>query len=271
MKSGSAALGAFWRLEWRIRRRDMRRLLSSFMSALLVLILALLSVPLVDPARFEGTPGAALESWPLHVVSGYVAVMVLAAAVPLLRDRLRRYQETGFMEACVMTQTPLWKTVLAMPVYDVTMELVGGSVLMLATLALTSGWPLLSSWLVATGFLLVGTATCVLLGIASASMTLAFRASDPMGSVAMGVTLAASGVIVPRALLPDSLAWIGALSPVAPMLDGVRLAFAHDGWNPALMPVIQHQLIIAFVFGLVALLTIRWALGRVLHEGSFAD
>jgi ABC-type polysaccharide/polyol phosphate export permease len=271
MKAGSAALGAFWRLEWRIRRRDTRRLLSSAMSAILVLILALLSVPLVDPAGFARSAGAAVESWPLHVVSGYVAVMVLAAAVPLLRDRLRRYQETGFLEACVMTQTPLWKTVLAMPVYDVAMELVGGSVLMLAILALTSGLPVLSSWLVATGFLLVGTATCVLLGIASASMTLAFRASDPMGSVAMGVTLAASGVLVPRALLPEPLAWLGALSPVAPMLDGVRMAFAYEGWNPALMPVIQHQLAIALVFGLLALATIRWALGRVLHEGSFAD
>jgi len=271
MKSGTAALGAFWRLEWRIRRRDARRLLTSSMSAVLVLILALLSVPLVDPAVFANAGSAGVEAWPLHVVSGYVVVMVLAAAVPLLRDRLRRYQETGFLEACVMTQTPLWKTVLAMPVYDVAMELVGGSLLILATLMLTSGPPVLSTWLIATGFLLVGTATCILLGIASACMTLAFRASDPMGSVAMGVTLAASGVIVPRTMLPESLAWMGALSPAAPMLDGMRQAYAHDGWHPSLIPVVQHQTIMAFILGFLALMTIRWALGRVLHEGSFAD
>jgi len=271
MKSGSAALGAFWRLEWRIRRRDARRLLTSAMSAVLVLILALLSVPLVDPAIFANAGGAGVEAWPLHVVSGYVVVMVLAAAVPLLRDRLRRYQETGFLEACVMTQTPLWKTVLAMPVYDVAMELAGGSLLILVTLMLTSGLPMLSTWLIATGFLLVGTATCVLLGIASACMTLAFRASDPMGSVAMGVTLAASGVVVPRTLLPESLAWLGAFSPAAPMLDGIRLAFGHEGWSTTLVPVLQHLAIMTLVLSLLALVTIRWALGRVLHEGSFTD
>ena len=87
MKSGSAALAAFWRLEWRIRRRDARRLLTSAMSAILVLILALLSVPLVDPAVFTSGVGTGVEAWPLHVVSGYVVVMVLAAAVPLLEGR----------------------------------------------------------------------------------------------------------------------------------------------------------------------------------------
>jgi ABC-2 type transport system permease protein len=271
MKESFGALRAFWKLDWRLRRRDARGLLQSAFTAVTMLVLAVLTVPLVSPAFFGECDGCGDGSnWVLHITTGYVCLAVLAASVPALRDRLRRYQETGFLEACVMTRTPLWKTLVATPVYDVFVEVLLGLALLAVVLPGMPQPPSGASLALAALFLAIGTGTCILLGLASASMTLALRASDPMATVVMGVALVCGGAVVPRELLPEPLAWLGALTPVAPMLDGLRMTLEGGAWSEPLAAALTHLLTLSAAMSVICLATIAWALRRVLGDGAFS-
>lgn len=257
-----SVIAAMFRYDWRVRASDARKLLGAGYTGGVVLCLAALA------GQWLGGAGAGNSAqWVAHAATGYVVVALHVALWASYRERIRRHQELGVLEACVMTRTPLWRTIFAAPTWDVTMELVWGAVWLGAAVVCVGFYPLV---------LLPTLVTCALglwaawmVGMASASVSMALRASDPIASLLIAWMLFCSGVIVPRSALPEWMQWLGAFMPAAPMVDSLREVLGTQptaGWAHAL-----HALVLAGSFTILAALTVRQAVDRVLGDGAFSQ
>jgi ABC-type polysaccharide/polyol phosphate export permease len=257
-----SVIGAMFRYDWRVRAADVRRLLGAGYTGIVVLCLAALA-----GNWLAGAGAGTAAQWVAHAATGYVVVAVHVALWSSYRERIRRHQEAGVLEACVMTRTPLWRTIFAAPTWDVSMELAWGTVWLAVAVAYVGFEP---------AAVFPALLTCVLglwatwmVGMASASVSMALRASDPIASFLMAWMLFCSGVVVPRESLPEFMQWLGAYMPAAPMVDALREALGtqpNAGWEHVL-----HALALAAAFTLVTFVTVRLAVERVLGDGAFSQ
>jgi ABC-type transport system involved in cytochrome c biogenesis permease component len=256
-----STVSALFRYDWRVRSSDARRLLGGAFNGALLTCLGLLF------GQWQEASGLGHWSdWLLYVVTAYVAVSLHLALWLGLRERVRRHQEQGVLEACVMTRTPLWHTLVAMPTWDVATALFWGALWLGIAYAATG---------VATVMLLPALLTVILtvssvwmIGVASATVSMALRASDPIASVLVAGVLISSGVVVPRGILPDWAGALGGLFPAAPMVDALRALGSDDlvvsVWSYPTTAAVQ-----AVVCLCITVVTVRTAIARVQADGAF--
>ncbi len=251
---------ALFRYDWRIRASDARRLLGGAFNGAILTALGVLF------GRWQQANGMGEWSdWLVYVVTGHMVVALHLALWLGLRERVRKYQEQGVLEACTMTRTPLWRTLVAMPAWDVTTSFCWS--LLWLGLAYAVAGPVPSLLLPTLLTVSLAVATTWMIGVASATVSMALRASDPIASVLVAGMLIGSGVIVPREVLPDWAAFLGGLFPAAPMVDALRGLGGHGeagGWGT----VVQSGLQALVCLGLT-LVTARVAIARVQADVAF--
>lgn len=222
---------------------------------------------LVDGGQVVGELGA---PYFLFALSGIAVLQLLNACLGSFSTRIRRYQLTGLLEACLMTRTPLWQVLLAMPVFDLAFAFTRSGAVVLLGLVVAAHPVGAASLAVALVFVALGVAVFLALGLISSALTLVLKGGEPVGRIMQLASVTVSGAFVPRSVLPDWLAAIGEFVPIAPVLDGVRGAL-FDGLTLGglLEPLLRVCLLAGFLVP-VALVVARWGLYRVLRDGSLA-
>lgn len=222
---------------------------------------------LVDAGEVVGELGA---PYFLYALTGIAVLQMLNASLGSFATRIRRYQLTGLLEACIMTRTPLWQVLLAMPVFDLVFAF-NRAVAVVALGAFVASFVIpWSSIFTAALFVALGVILFLSLGLISSALTLVLKGGEPVGRLMQLASLTVSGAFFPRAMLPDWLAAIGEFVPIAPVLDGVRGAlFSGLPLGDLMEPLLRLAVLTAFLLP-VSVAVGRWGLWRVLRDGSLA-
>jgi len=200
---------------------------------------------------------------------GFAVMDLMWTSLGAFTSKLRRHQTTGMLEACLMTGHSLPALMTAMPVFDLSVSVMRSTgIVVLASLFMTPA-PDPVAWLYAALFGVGGMLLFLAVGLISASLLLRYKAGDPLNRAVHLSAVVTGGVFVPRAQLPAAVGAMGAWAPIAPVVDGVRLALAGGGWAE-LAPVALRLFILFAVASTVALFTVRAAVRTVLKEGSLA-
>lgn len=164
-------------------------------------------------------------------VVGWAALQLSRTALNRFSDRLRQHRALGLFEACVLSRTPPWQLVLAMPSFNLLGAAVFTAVFGLGGLWAGGLFPSVGQLSEAALHAALGTACFATIGVLSAAATLVLRVADPIGRAVYLAGLVFSGVFVPRDLLPEPMRLLGAALPMAPMLDGIRGALFEEGFD----------------------------------------
>lgn len=267
MRTFLRALHAFWVHDLSEQLSYPMYMVQRLITAATMLFLLYYGGQLVDAGDAVGQ----LEApYFLFALTGVAVLQMLNASLGSFATRIRRYQLTGLLEACIMTRTPLWQVLLAMPVFDLAFAF-ARAIAVVALGALVAGFALSGSGVATAGiFVALGIVLFLSIGLISSALTLVLKGGEPVGRLMQLASLTVSGAFVPRALLPDWLAAIGEFVPIAPVLDGVRGAL-FSGLPPGdlMEPLLRLAVLTAFLVP-VSIAVGRWGLWRVLRDGSLA-
>ncbi|MFD6952014.1 ABC transporter [Nocardiopsis sp. TSRI0078] len=227
------------------------------------LVLAMLS-SLLDGV-FAGT--SAVD----HYLPGLIAMGLMSVSFQNLGLSIAQERDTGGLRRLRGTPMPptayfVGKTVLVM------FLALGQVALLLGVARLAFGARLPAdpaAWATLGWVLLLGTASCSLLGIAVSSLVRDSRSASGIVIAPFLVLRFTSGIFVPVAVLPGWVVDAASLFPLLWMAQGLRAAFLPAGaaalepggaWNP---PSVALALGVWCVVGLaLVLLTFRWKAGK---------
>lgn len=216
----------------------------------------------------EDRAGEAIEGgYFLFALIGWASLHIGSSALSGYASRLRRHQMSGLLEACVMTRTPPWQLVFAMPVFDLARAALGATTIVLIGFAISEQVLGASTLFMAAIHIFLGAACFGMLGILSAAITMVTRSGDPVARAVQLIGLLMSGVFVPRDVLPPLMQALGALVPLAPMVDGARAALI-DGTMR--YDTITQLLVTMLLFAPVAAISLAMAFRAVQRDGSLA-
>lgn len=257
------ATGAFWRHDLLEQLSYPMTYLNRLLNLVVVVFLLYYGGRLVDDAAVPGVNAGYF----LYGVTGWVAMAFLGVTLGSFRMRIMRYQMTGLLEACVMTRTPLWMVLLVMPTWDLVVAGVSGTLLLAVSMALAGTAPTLLGLVTALGYLALGLLSFTAIGMTSAALTLAYKSRDPLARLVTLGSVLIGGTFIPHEVLPGWMAAVGSWLPIAPMLDGFRGSLLGDG---APEGAALRLAVLAVVLVPIALTSARFAIGRVLRDGSMA-
>ena len=109
------------------------------------------------------------------------------------------------------------------------------------------------------------------LGLIVASLTIAFKRSEPVASFISISSLLLGGVYFPVEALPGWLHRFAALTPLTPALDGLRLCLLADAPLSELRPALVALSIFVVVLIPAGALLFRWALRRAMRDGTLTQ
>lgn len=257
------AMGAFWRHDLLEQLSYPMTYLNRLLNLVVVVFLLYYGGRLVDDAAVPGVDAGYF----LYGVTGWVAMAFLGVTLGSFRMRIMRYQMTGLLEACVMTRTPLWMVLLVMPTWDLVVAGVSGTLLLAVSMALAGTAPTLLGLLTALGYLALGLLSFTAIGMTSAALTLAYKSRDPLARLVTLGSVLIGGTFIPHEVLPGWMAAVGSWLPIAPMLDGFRGSLLGGGAPDG---AALRLAVLAVVLVPIALTSARFAIGRVLRDGSMA-
>jgi len=200
---------------------------------------------------------------------GFAVMDLMWTSLGAFTSKLRRHQTTGMLEACLMTGHSLPALMTAMPTFDLSVSVMRSTVIVVLASLFMAPAPDPVAWLYAALFGAGGMVLFLAVGLISASLLLRYKAGDPLNRAVHLSAVVTGGVFVPRAALPSAVGALGAWVPIAPVVDGVRMALAGGGWAE-LAPVAVRLGVLVAVASTVALFAVRAAVRTVLKEGSLA-
>lgn len=267
MRRLSRAMHAFWMHDLSEQLSYPMLFIQRLITGATLLFLLYYGSALVDGGEVVGELGA---PYFLFALSGVAVLQLLNACLGSFSTRIRRYQLTGLLEACLMTRTPLWQVLLAMPVFDLAFAFARSAAVIVLGLVV-AGYAV-GPTAVATSlvFIALGVLVFLALGLISSALTLVLKGGEPVGRLMQLASVTVSGAFVPRSVLPEWLAAIGEFVPIAPVLDGVRGALFDGLTLVALLEPLLRVCVLAAFLVPVALVVARWGLYRVLRDGSLA-
>ena len=204
----------------------------------------------------------------LFIVTGYAFMQVLMGALAGFPGTLRMGQLTGHLEACMMTRTPFWQLVLAMPAYDLAAIALRAVGIMSVAFVLSTTRPGVGAIATATLFGVLGTVCFLALGMISAAVTLTAKRGDPVGRLIVLTSALLTGAYFPRDVLPPLVARAGAWLPIAPALDGMRGALLEGASLSALGGPLLRLAVLLAVLLPGAAIGLRLAIRQVQKDGS---
>lgn len=257
------AMSSFWRHDLLEQLSYPMTYVNRLVNLVVVVFLLYYGGGLVDEAAVPGVD----TGYFLYGVTGYVAMAFLGVTLGSFRMRIMRYQMTGLLEACVMTRTPLWMVLLVMPTWDLMVAFASGTLLLAVSMMLAGAAPTALGLLTAIGYLALGLLSFTAIGMISAALTLAYKSRDPLARLVTLGSVLLGGAYVPQEVLPGWMAAVGRWLPIAPMLDGFRGSLLGTGAPDG---AALRLGVLAVVLVPIALVSARFAIGRVLRDGSMA-
>ncbi|MFT4704132.1 MAG: ABC-2 type transport system permease protein [Bradymonadia bacterium] len=206
----------------------------------------------------------------LYSLTGIATLQLLHACLSSFTIRVRRYQLTGLLEACLMTRTPLWQVLSAMPIFDLCFAFFRAALVLVLGFLVVGFEVSIGSIAIALLFAGLGVVLFLAVGLISSALTLVLKGGDPVGRVVQLASVTVAGTFIPRDVLPDWIALIGEFVPVAPVLDGARGAlFEGAALTDLLDPLFRLVMLGGFLIPVAGLVG-AWGLYRVLRDGSLA-
>lgn len=199
---------------------------------------------------------------------GLAALQLLGACLSVFPGQLRQMQVTGQFEACLMTLTPPWKLLLAMPSYALSAASLRALVLLILGTVMAGDALDPAGILPAMAFLGLGVACFVCLGLLSASITLVIKRGDPIARLVQLGSLLLAGTFVPRDALPPLLAEVGAWFPIGPMLDGMRGSLFGSAGQEEPLSALLRLVVLVGILVPMTIVALPRAVDRVQRDGS---
>ena len=200
---------------------------------------------------------------------GFAVMDLMWTSLGAFTSKLRRHQTTGMLEACLMTGHSLPALMTAMPTFDLSVSVMRSSAIVVLASLFMAPAPAPVAWVYAAFFGVGGMLLFLAVGLISAALLLRYKAGDPLNRAMHISAVVTGGVFMPRTELPAAVGAVGAWVPIAPVVDGVRLALAGSSWAE-LAPVAIRLGVLVAVASTVALFSVRAAVRTVLKEGSLA-
>jgi ABC-2 type transport system permease protein len=247
----------------------------TFVMRALAIIVSL--VALAFTARFVGASDDA-QMVSRYGNAGYLGFWVIGIVVgdafystsTALGGAIRRAQVEGTLDAMLSTPTPVGYVLLSAPLGQLAIALVRTlSTLLVASIMFDVAFrvehPLALAAICATA--LVSFAALALLG---GAVTMLIRRTDPITLALSMFGAVIGGVLYPVDLLPESLATVAYMFPLAPTLEALRLTlFAGAGFADITQELAPIAVFAALV-GLAGALLFQHALRRARADGSLS-
>ncbi|GAB3296580.1 ABC transporter permease [Epidermidibacterium keratini] len=227
-----AGAGSAYRARISAELRSFFRQRESVVFTLVFPVVLLVLFGLILGGRSEVTPGV---SFTQYFVAGMIAAGVLASSFQNLAIMIPIERDTGLLKR--LRGTPMPKSayfigkvvqVIVVCVVEIVLLLVVGMLLFDVSLPATP-----TKWLVFIGVVLLGTASCTLLGIAFSSVPKSGRGAPAMVTPIALILQFISGVFFVFTLLPAWLQIVASLFPLKWMTQGMRYVFLPDSAKAA--------------------------------------
>jgi ABC-2 type transport system permease protein len=267
-------MGNFARVAGAFLRRDLAVAASYRLSLVLRVGAAVVTLAtLALLARFVGTSGAGVGR---YGEAGYLGFWLVGLAIAelfrvlstTLGRKIREAQLEGTLEATLSTPAPTPHILLATPLAEVLLGLLG------MVFLLGAGAPLLgvSFGPVNIPSLLLVFVLAVLafsaLGLLGGALTMLLRRTDPVTALVGVAAMLVGGVLFPVDVMPAPLPQLSYALPLAPALEGLRRALFSASPPGDLGPELAALGLFAAVVGPAAALLFRHALRRARADGS---
>jgi ABC-2 type transport system permease protein len=240
-----------------------------FTFALPILLLLLFGSIFND--KIAGPPGVETVNFRQYFLAGMIASGVMSACFNNLAISISLEQSEGMLKLLALTPLPpaayfggKLVSCLLISIIETVLMLILGVALFGISLPVD-----LMHWAVFAAVLVVGVATCTLLGIAYTRFIPNSRSATPMVMPVYLILQFISGVFFQFTQVPAPLQWVAALFPLRWMALGLRYAFlpgwfksqeTGHSWNLGLVfSVLLFWLVIGFI---VSLRTFRWGRTR---------
>jgi len=240
-----------------------------FTFALPILLLLLFGSIFND--KIAGPPGVESVNFRQYFLAGMIASGVMSACFNNLAISISLEQSEGMLKLLALTPLPpaayfggKLMSCLLISVIETVLMLALGVGLFGISLPVD-----LMHWAVFAGVMVVGVATCTLLGIAYTRFIPNSRSATPMVMPVYLILQFISGVFFQFTQVPAPLQWVASLFPLRWMALGLRYAFlpgwfksqeAGHSWNLGLVfAVLAFWLVAGFI---ISLRTFRWGRTR---------
>jgi ABC-2 type transport system permease protein len=204
------------------------------------------------------------EGWFLYTLTGVTGMLIVDVTLRAFTRRVTDAQQSGLLEALVMTRTPLWRLLLVMPTFDVAVRYVVSLGVLVAGVRVAAADDAALGW--AALVLGLGLLAMTGVGMISASISVIVKYTDPLGLLVALGSVVCGGVFYPREVLPEPLATMGGMLPIGPLVDGLRAAVAGDIATAA--EAASRLTLIVAALGLIAPGMAIYGMRRLLADGA---
>jgi ABC-2 type transport system permease protein len=241
---------------------------------LLGIVFSLLFLTLISD--FIGpSVGARLEDYGgnyfAFVVLGIGLHSFLGAALNQLSQRIREAQIMGTFEAILATGAPVPAIIVCLPLHSfcrTSARVLAYLLLGVLLFDMDVSW---SRWPQALVLLVMTVAAFGCIGMLIASLTIAFKKTEPVGAMIGALSLFLGGVYYPLSVLPEWLRPVAYLFPITPALEGLRLALlGGGGWIEIWPHVAGLALFVALVLPL-GVVVFGASLRNAMRNGSLTQ
>lgn len=213
----------------------------------------LLTVLALVPALREPSPEFGGVRFIDYFAPSLLVLIVAMVALQVVPAVLAGYREQGVLRRLSVTPVSPATVLIAQLLVNLALAVVSSAVLVVLG-RIAFGIPLPRHLLGFLAAFLVGVAALLAIGTLLAAIAPTTRAATALGMIGFVVVLFLGGVYLPRVLLPDAIARLGAYAP-----PGVQAVF--DGWLGTAPPDPVHLLVmagIAVVAAAAAARLFRW-------------
>jgi ABC-2 type transport system permease protein len=222
---------------------------------------------MVDPSKLPSYGGSQV-SYLEFVAIGIALSVFLHVGLVRVGTAVRGEQLMGTLESVLMTPTATGTIQLGSVVFDL-IYVPLRTALFLVAIAVVFGLHFDVSGIPPAAAVLLAFIPFVWgLGVASAAMTLTFRRGANIATLALTMVAALSGAYFPLTLLPDWLADVARLNPIALAIDGMRDALLAGGSWDSVAPGLALLVPLSVLSLLLGVVAFRLAVRRERSRGT---
>ena len=172
-----------------------------------------------------------------YYVPAYVGLVAASVGLIGIPTQLAGYRERGVLRRMRAAGLPVSSILLAQVVVGVLLTVVGAALVVAISSLTNDPDPPADIGGVVIAFV-VGTVSLTLLGLVLGALLPTARAAQGAGVLLWFVVLILGGAGPPPEVLPDAMAFVGAVTPLRPMVLALQDPWFAEGWNLPMLAVL---------------------------------
>lgn len=205
------------------------------------------------------------------VIAGVASLDICVSVINYVAGRIREEQISGVLEEIKITQTSFIMYFSTLSAYPTVLSLIRLLIYMVIIFFM-NGYQFNVEVIMAVIPILILTILSLAgFSMVSASFILLIKKGDYVTRGYIMLSSLIGGIAYPITVLPDFVQFFSNFLPVTQLADTLRNMFAENISYDLIIHDIYQQIILAFIYIVIGVTTLKYALNKTLAEGSLTD